>query len=424
MSIAHPSTIDPDPPTTIDPPTGEIPRSASMPIATLPTRVSPSSAIPVGDADPRADVESGARRWGWLGAYFGAWAAIATMYAVILSIASLTKPNWAFEVVHVVVYTAGSWSVRALVLLPGVWLARRVPFTARGWPLALAVHLPAALVLGTVKSAGSVGFSWLVPMLEDSQFRGYLIGDLPFNVLSYGCVVAAVHGWTYYGRFRERERAAADLAVRASRLEAQLARAELDALKMQLHPHFLFNTLHSISALIHADPEGADLMVSRLSDFLRMVLDHAGAQELPLRDELAFLERYLEIQRTRYRERLDADVEIDPETLDARVPTLILQPLVENAIRHAVEPRAAGGRVRVTARRENGTLRLAVRDDGPGLRDAPRSGNGVGLANTRARLAQLYGGAHAFELRNHPEGGLEVSLALPFRADGAAEEAR
>jgi LytS/YehU family sensor histidine kinase len=235
-------------------------------------------------------------------------------------------------------------------------------------------------------------------------------------------VVAAVHGWTYYGRFRERERAAAALAVRASRLEAQLARAELDALKMQLHPHFLFNTLHSISALIHADPEGADLMVSRLSDFLRMVLDHAGAQELALRDELAFLERYLEIQRTRYRERLDAAMEIDPETLDARVPNLILQPLVENAIRHAVEPRAAGGRVRVTARRENGTLHLAVRDDGPGLRDAPRSGNGVGLANTRARLAQLYGGAHAFELRNHPEGGLEVSLALPYRAEAAAEE--
>jgi LytS/YehU family sensor histidine kinase len=163
-------------------------------------------------------------------------------------------------------------------------------------------------------------------------------------------------------------------------------------------------------------------MVSRLSDFLRMVLDHAGAQELPLRDELAFLERYLEIQRTRYRERLDASVEIDPETLDARVPSLILQPLVENAIRHAVEPRAAGGRVRVTARRENGTLHLAVRDDGPGLRDAPRSSNGVGLANTRARLAQLYGGDHRFELRNHPEGGLEVSLALPFRADAAAEE--
>jgi len=193
----------------------------------------------------------------------------------------------------------------------------------------------------------------------------------------------------------------------------------LQALKMQLHPHFLFNALHSISSLVHSDPEAADKMIARLGDFLRLTLDAAAAQEVPLRQELEFLNCYLDIERTRFRDRLTTHIDADPQALDCVVPNLILQPIVENAIRHGVSQRAAHGHVEVRAARAGDALRLEVRDNGRGLPEGAEAcrakQGGVGLANTRARLQQLYGGAYRFELSNAPTGGAVVTLEIPVR---------
>jgi LytS/YehU family sensor histidine kinase len=201
-----------------------------------------------------------------------------------------------------------------------------------------------------------------------------------------------------------------------------LAQAELQALKMQLHPHFLFNTLHSISALQLKDIAAANRMIARLGDFLRLTLDNAGAQEVPLQKELEFLRCYLEIERIRFQDRLTVSMEVEPQTLDARVPNLILQPIVENAIKHGISPRAAPGRIDIRVKRENGLLRVQVEDNGRGIGGDGRGANiikeGLGLSNTRARLDQLYGTGYRFDLQNVTEGGLRVTLEIPMKAEG------
>jgi two-component system LytT family sensor kinase len=193
---------------------------------------------------------------------------------------------------------------------------------------------------------------------------------------------------------------------------------------MQLHPHFLFNTLNAISTLVHKDPEVADRMIARLSDLLRLTLENIGVQEVRLAQELEFLERYLEIERMRFPDRLEVRMRIAPETLDARAPYLILQPLVENAIRHGIAPRSTRGRVEVRAERKNGMLILEVRDDGPGISPKANPKKGLGISSTRARLEKLYGAAHRFDLSNASEGGLVVTLAWPFQVMTAGSEKR
>jgi two-component system LytT family sensor kinase len=184
---------------------------------------------------------------------------------------------------------------------------------------------------------------------------------------------------------------------------------------MQLHPHFLFNTLNSIATLIHKDPDAADQMTARLSDLLRLTLENIGVQEVPLAQELEFLERYLEIEKTRFSDRLVVRIDVAPETLDASTPYLILQPLVENAIHHGIAARSLPGCVIVRAARDGGMLVLEVKDDGPGIRSAAASNNGLGISSTRERLEKLYGAAHTFELSNVAKGGLAVKLTFPFR---------
>jgi sensor histidine kinase YesM len=202
-----------------------------------------------------------------------------------------------------------------------------------------------------------------------------------------------------------------------------LTLAQLEALKMQLHPHFLFNTLHSISALVHRDPDAADRMIARLGDFLRLTLENSGAAEVSLQKELEFLTCYLEIERVRFQDRLTTSVEVEPSALDSPVPNLILQPIVENALRHGVAQSSAPGRVEISAKRENGSLRIRVRDNGPGLNRVTGSREafkeGVGLSNTRARLEQLYGESHRFEMSDAPDGGLLVTMVIPARAVAA-----
>ncbi|MEW6130096.1 MAG: histidine kinase [Acidobacteriota bacterium] len=237
------------------------------------------------------------------------------------------------------------------------------------------------------------------------------------TLFTFWAMVGVIYAFEYYRKYRLHE-------LRASQLEIQLSQAQLQALRMQLNPHFLFNTLHAISSLMRRNVEEADRMIAHLSDLLRLSLEHTGQQEVPLNQELEFLKRYLEIEQTRFQERLRVCMEIAPETLDALVPNLILQPLVENAIRHGIAPRAAPGTVEVFARRQGETLEIQVQDNGCGLQHNDSSGltEGVGLANTRARLIQLYGAAQHFELKNRTEGGVTVKLIIPFRQCSAQIE--
>lgn len=233
-------------------------------------------------------------------------------------------------------------------------------------------------------------------------------GRALLDLLVYAVVVTASQAITWSHRARERER-------RALAAEAGLARARLASLQSQLNPHFLFNALNGLSTLIHTDPVAADALVGQLGDLLRASLDTAAVPEIPLRRELANLESYIAIERTRFGSRLGFETEIDPAALDGLVPTFLLQPLVENAVKHGVEPVRAGGTVRVSARRDGEILRIEIRDTGAGLRSDPATkGHGIGLANTRSRLVQLYPGLHRFELTGAPGVGCTVRIDLPF----------
>jgi two-component sensor histidine kinase len=224
-------------------------------------------------------------------------------------------------------------------------------------------------------------------------------------------VLAAGLARTYSLRYQARRQ-------QAVALQARLAEARLDALRRQLDPHFLFNTLNAISSLVERDPRGVRRMVARLAELLRASLDRADRPEIPLRDELALLERYLDIMRVRLQDRLEVSVEVDERVLDTPVPTLLLQPLVENAIRHGIEKRTDGGRIWIEGAESAGTLTLRVRDNGPGAA-VEAAEDGVGLWNTRARLQQLYGSAHRFTLGPAEGGGTVAEVQLPIRQQRA-----
>jgi sensor histidine kinase YesM len=226
------------------------------------------------------------------------------------------------------------------------------------------------------------------------------------NIPIYWVVVSIVHALTYYRRSQDRERKAVEL-------EARLTDAKLEALRMQLQPHFLFNTLNAISTLVHRDPRAADEMIANLSELLRATLD-TTEPEIPLRQELEFLDRYLEIQQVRFGERLRIEKKIDATALDALVPTLILQPLVENAMHHGIEPQTTPGLVRIAASREGESLRLTVHDNGTPAKPGPKSREGIGLPNTRARLQEMYGNLGRLTLTSASEGGFTVDLEVPY----------
>jgi two-component system, LytTR family, sensor kinase len=349
------------------------------------------------------------QRWARLAFILLVWLLVGLFFSSQLYFYLLGTPKqisfpraFAWQMTAVVIFAIST----PLVLL----LARRYRFERQRWPRAAAAHLLA----GTVISAAWAAFHIVIDSyFSGANFANYKWGNLPRlifatldkELLVYWIVVVISHAADYYQRYREGE-------LRASQ-------AQLQALKMQLHPHFLFNALHSISSLVHSDPDAADKMIARLGDFLRLTLDSAAAQEVPLRQELEFLNCYLDIERTRFRDRLTTEIHADPQALDCVVPNLILQPIVENAIRHGVSQRAASGHVEVRAARSGDSLRLEVRDNGRGLPEGAEAGRakqgGVGLANTRARLQQLYGGAYRFELQNAPTGGAVVTLEIPFR---------
>jgi two-component sensor histidine kinase len=313
------------------------------------------------------------------------------------------------------------WAVSILPNLASCWiwagftpfvvhLARRFPVQRATWTRALGLHVLFALTFSLLDaSLDMVLGRWITPLHPPtSSILTEYFGQSFINVFSYFAVLAVAHAMQYNALFTERQ-------VAASRLEAQLLGAQIRALEMQLRPHFLFNTLHTIASLVRAERNPVAVrMIAGLSDLLRASLRTDGPAEIPLREELALVERYLAIEQIRFQERLKTRVSADPDALDALVPALILQPLVENAIRHGIERRAAPGRIEVAAQRRNGTLVLRVQDASTGTPVAARDGAGIGLSNTQARLRHLYGEHQRFELNGTADGGAVASVELPF----------
>jgi two-component system, LytTR family, sensor kinase len=309
-------------------------------------------------------------------------------------------------------------------------LAIRYPVQKDNWLRRLLMHLAGGLIF-TAAHVTLRGFTpyahwdahahgW-ASAIWDSQAHAFRIQWSIFEQLflrnivdditgPYVLIVLVAHAVAYYRRFRERQ-------LRASQLETQLAKARLQALKSQLQPHFLFNTLHSISALMLTDVPSADRMMTRLSDLLRMSFEDNGTQVTALSHELEFVNGYLEIEKIRFEERLNIILDIAPDTLDAEVPHLLLQPLVENALRHGISRLSAGGEIRIAASHDEHNLYLRVRDNGPGLgnTDALLSKAGLGLKATRERLETLFGNDLTFEVGAPAEGGVEAFVRIPFR---------
>jgi signal transduction histidine kinase len=279
------------------------------------------------------------------------------------------------------------------------WMVRHYPIRGERWWARLPVHLAASAAFVLLKVTIYHPLYNLLNPAETRDWSMILFGGFYADALAYWGAVGVIHAIEYYRESRERE------------LEA--TRLALENLRAQLQPHFLFNTLQSISTLMHRDPAAADRMLMDLSDLLRLSLRSTASQEVPLRDELAFLDRYLDIMRVRFGDRLRIAVDAGSEVRDALVPSLVLQPIVENAITHGMADRPDFGRVVVRARRHGAVLWLEVSDDGPGLAAPARDGNGIGLANTRERVARLYGAEGSVELLT--ERGLTVRISIPFR---------
>jgi len=311
------------------------------------------------------------------------------------------------------------WSLWGLLSLIVFAVCRVCERRSLGWGKQGLIHALAgsgvALAQGFLAAFGSHLEAWWRgwPAMQDGKPWSFVtiekvtvVNHFHQNLLIYAAMVAAWHAVRHYKRARERE-------LRAVELEAELAHAQLQALRAQLHPHFLFNTLNTVAELIHHEPRKAEEMILQLSELLRLALQSQATQEVALAEEIAFARRYLEIEQTRLGERLTVEWAIADETLSARVPNLILQPLVENAIRHGIAPFTKPGRVVIRARREDGQLNLQVCDTGcaPEGRSSMPNGHGIGLANTRARLERFYGDKHSFALTH--DKGTVAELTIP-----------
>ena len=320
------------------------------------------------------------------------------------------------------------WAVWMLwpPLFPAFYLlVRGVPLDVARRAKGLGVYAAAALVILLVHvTLHLILFMYLPPSQAkwvETMADGPVPGNVPSEVLirvfwetladrvhGYAFMLAATIGLEYHHRAGENAR-------RAAELEAQLAQAQLQALKMQLQPHFLFNALNSVSALLHTDPAAADRMIARLGDFLRLTLHNAAQMEVPLEDEVRYVSCYLAIQEVRFRDRLTTQISVAPDVTRALVPNLILQPLVENAICHGIEPLAGAGRITIAAERVNGRVRLEVADNGRGPSAASRPTRGLGLANTAARLRALYGEQQRFEAGDVAGEGFRVIVEMPYQ---------
>ncbi len=351
------------------------------------------------------------RRYGLI---LGLWTFYGLVMAAIVYYRSLMTARhpwtWSSALLSEISY-AYIWAVATE---PVLLLAARFPITGRRWLVNTALHLSFSVVIGIITK--TIWLATVAPHVYTNMKPGFdfltrlqMTSSLDFGVMNYFLVLLCFYMMDYYSRFEQSR-------LRTVQLEAQLARSQLQALKMQLHPHFLFNTLHAISELVHEDAFAAERMIAKLSDFLRLTLDHAAVPEVTLREELDFVARYLEIEKMRFEERLQIEYALDRTTLDARVPNLILQPLVENALKHGLARQSRVGLLRIESHRSPGILALRIFDNGPGFDPTTKPlRQGVGLNNTRERLERLYNGNHLFALANVATGGFEVTIQIPFR---------
>lgn len=365
----------------------------------------------VSDDDPRFR-RTLLKRLARLGIIWGMWTIVALFFStqVFMMYYSERQP---IPYTRAFLVQGSACALWALVTPLVLWLARRFRIDRNQWLRKVALHFLFSIALVTALIAlHFVVYMFLVGRagsITPLRLLGYLYPNLDRWLLVYWFIVLMSHAFNYYNSYRKGE-------LKASELRTQLVQSQLEALKMQVQPHFLFNTLHSISALLSKDTEGARKMITRLGDFLRLTLENSGSMEVTLQQEIEFLNGYLEIERIRFQDRLTTDINIDPAVLDARVPNLILQPIVENAMRHAVG-NSRSGHVEITAAPRNGCVHIEVNDNGPGLQVdrtvETRRGKGLGLANTQARLVGLYGTAARFEMTNRPSGGLTVAIEIP-----------
>jgi len=347
-------------------------------------------------------------RWWHPVAFLGFWTLVGLAFAgqLYLTQTKLGTPvPWHFAVTR----SLADWYVFALLALPALRLARRFPLGDAPARWLVILHLVASVVFSLVWMLLRAGVAvWLERQPFAETLRHALVATLVFNVLVYWVVVVVAQAADLYHRYRDRERRGLDL-------EKRLAESRLLALQMQLNPHFLFNALHGVSALMYRDVDAADRMLVRLSELLRHALDRSDAQQVPLRDELAFLDRYLELEQIRFAGRLRVRHEIDDACRDALVPNLILQPLVENAIKHGLASQVKAGIITLRARQPAPRrLRLEVEDNGRGLIPGQTPEDGIGLANCRARLQQLYGDQGRIEIAGGADGGVRVTIEVPW----------
>ncbi len=344
--------------------------------------------------------------------FLGFWTAIGLSFASQFRLSSAQIGNpvpWS----QAISFALADWYVWAACSIPVMAIARRFPLARGVWQQNVVIHLAACTLTSLIYVVLRAGVGqFQASVAGDSRpyrelFEPLLVKTWHFNAMIYWVIISIVHAREYSQKYHERE-------VNALDLERRLTTARLHALQMQLNPHFLFNTLNSISTLMHRDVAAADRMLVRLCELLRQALDCSETQEVSLQQEVDFLSRYLEIEQTRFGPRLSVKYEIDPATLESRVPNLILQPLVENAVKHGIEPRARPGTILLKTGRDGGWLDLEVRDNGVGLPTDGVVESGIGLSNTRSRLEQLYGTNHRFLFTNADGGGCSVRIRIPF----------
>jgi two-component sensor histidine kinase len=338
------------------------------------------------------------------------WTALGVFSSLELHIESSFSPRkdtWLHSLFLEITFTTICAALTPAVL----WLARRFRIDEKPYWRNASVHVIAGILFTIISKSIWTPAVYMLDgrPLTWMKFFWSIIYSFDYCVVLYWMVVLASYLVDYYRRYHQG-------LLDASRLNTELAQAQLRWLKSRLHPHFLFNALNTISALVREDPSAAEKMIARLSDLLRLSLRESGVQEVTLGQELDYLNLYLDIERARFAERLAIEFNIEEGTEDALVPSLVLQPLVENAIRHGIAPRLRSGRISIAASRHGSRLCVRISDDGVGLKNSPDTPvtEGVGLSTVRGRLERLYGRSQSLILRSAPAGGVEVVVSLPF----------
>jgi two-component system LytT family sensor kinase len=339
---------------------------------------------------------------------FAAWTFLAGLSASQTAV-YLSQRGQTIEWRELLTGSFADWYTCALFTPLFFWLARRYPIDKTSWRLTVPLAVAVTSVCVVLKYAVLVPIEHAFGLDTGASFSSELSRNFATESMAFWAVIGIVHAFEFNRRYREREVAAADL-------RAQLSEAQLEALRSQIHPHFLFNTLHGVSTLMHRDVEAADTMLTRLSDLLRLTIQHRGQNEIPLRDELALMGQYIEIMRVRFGDRLVVNHTIHPEALDALVPQFILQPLLENAFDHGIARTTGPGTIEISAIPADGKLEISISDNGLNTNGATVGvkRHGIGLANTRRRLEQLYGPAQSISLERLPERGTRVVVAIPL----------